>query len=102
MAAARATQTIPIVFRDIIWPVELGLVDSYARPGRNVTRLALAPEPPGLRLITAKRLAFLREVLPNAKRLAWVGAGAGGLPTVSGGRFNPAPQFDADAIMRWG
>jgi putative ABC transport system substrate-binding protein len=35
--AARATRTIPIVFWGVAWPVEQGLVDSLARPARNVT-----------------------------------------------------------------
>jgi len=37
VAVARATSTIPIVFFNVPFPVELGLVDSFARPGRNVT-----------------------------------------------------------------
>jgi putative tryptophan/tyrosine transport system substrate-binding protein len=68
--------------------------------GRNLTGLALAPEPPGLRLIEAKRPAFLREVRPNAKRLAWVGPAPSGQQTVLGGRFHPTPQMEADAIAQ--
>jgi len=37
LAAARATHTIPIVFFDVPFPVEQGLIDSLSRPGRNVT-----------------------------------------------------------------
>ena len=37
IAAARATETIPIVFVAAAWPVEQGLIESFARPGRNVT-----------------------------------------------------------------
>ena len=37
IAAARATRTIPIVFVNVAWPVEQGLIESYGRPGRNVT-----------------------------------------------------------------
>lgn len=35
--AARATTTIPIVFWGVGFPIEQGLVHSYARPGRNAT-----------------------------------------------------------------
>lgn len=40
VAAARATKSIPIVFWGAGFPVETGLVDSIARPGRNVTGVA--------------------------------------------------------------
>ena len=40
IAAARATRTIPIVFFDPPYPIEQGLIDSWARPGRNVTGTA--------------------------------------------------------------
>ncbi|MGF2075668.1 ABC transporter substrate binding protein, partial [Enterococcus casseliflavus] len=33
LAAARATKTIPIVFINMSFPVERGLVDSLAKPG---------------------------------------------------------------------
>ena len=38
--AARATRSIPIVFWGVAFPVEQELVNSYARPGRNVTGVA--------------------------------------------------------------
>ena len=37
MAAKHATTTIPIIMAQLIDPVGSGLVDSYARPGGNVT-----------------------------------------------------------------
>jgi putative tryptophan/tyrosine transport system substrate-binding protein len=68
VAAARATTTIPIVFFGVSIPVEIGLVDSLGRPGRNVTGVAY--------LATveqrAKQLEFLREIAPGATRLAWI------------------------------
>ncbi len=45
LAAAQATKTIPIVFWGVSFPVELGLVDSIGRPGRNVTGVAFATGP---------------------------------------------------------
>jgi putative ABC transport system substrate-binding protein len=66
IAARRVTQTIPIVFSNISWPVELGLVDSLARPGLNVTGTAYYADLG----VSAKRLEFLREMVPAAKRLS--------------------------------
>ena len=66
IAAARATQTIPIVFWGVASPVEQGLVDSYARPGRNVTGVAFFTGPE----LSAKLLEILSQVAPGAKRVA--------------------------------
>ncbi len=63
LAAQRATKTIPIVFVGAIDPVQMKLVESFARPGGNITGLTnLASD------ITAKRLEVLKELLPNALR----------------------------------
>lgn len=67
LAAARATTTIPIAFYGVAFPLEHGLVDSLARPGRNVTGLtALA----GTEI--AKSLEILRELAPAARRVGWI------------------------------
>jgi putative ABC transport system substrate-binding protein len=63
--AKAATVTIPIVFLVGADPVELGLVESFAKPGGNVTGVnPLTSE------IVAKRLRLLRDLLPNAARIA--------------------------------
>jgi putative tryptophan/tyrosine transport system substrate-binding protein len=68
-AATKAvTARIPIVFTLGADPVGSGLVASLARPGGNVTGLSLqSPETAG------KRLAFLREIVPNFRRVAFMG-----------------------------
>ena len=66
VAAARATATIPIVFWGVPYPIEQGLINSYARPGRNATGVAWSASPE----IESKRLEFLHEIAPAAKRLA--------------------------------
>ena len=63
-AAQMATDRIPIVFMGSSDPVESGLVQSFARPGGNITGIAdlnveLAP----------KRMEILRELVPGLKRV---------------------------------
>lgn len=68
IAASRATQTIPVVFWGVNYPVELGLAKSLARPGGNVTGVALfvgAAE-------SAKTLDYLRELLPHARKISYI------------------------------
>ena len=65
IAAKRATASIPIVFTSAGDPVATGLVASLAQPGGNVTGLSnQLPDAAG------KRLEFLREIVPNLRRLA--------------------------------
>jgi putative ABC transport system substrate-binding protein len=64
LAAKKATGTIPIVIVSPD-PVGLGLVASLARPGGNVTGLSYFNE-----AIIAKRLQFLKELVPGLARLA--------------------------------
>jgi putative ABC transport system substrate-binding protein len=64
-AAQRATSTIPIVIVDPGDPVELGLVQSLARPGGNITgQVSIAPD------LASKRLALLKETVPSISRVA--------------------------------
>lgn len=62
LAAKRATSTIPVVFVQVADPVRSGIVTNLARPDANVTGMsALATD------ITGKRLALIKEALPNTK-----------------------------------
>jgi putative tryptophan/tyrosine transport system substrate-binding protein len=65
IAAKQATAVIPIVFTSAGDPVATGLVASLSRPGGNVTGLSnQLPDSAG------KRVQFLREIVPNLRRLA--------------------------------
>jgi putative ABC transport system substrate-binding protein len=63
--AKAATVTIPIVFMVGADPVELGLVESFAKPGGNVTGISSVTGE-----VVAKRLRLLHDLLPNAARIA--------------------------------
>jgi putative tryptophan/tyrosine transport system substrate-binding protein len=68
MALKRATVTTPVVFVALADPVGSGIVASLAQPGGNVTGLSIqSPD------IAGKRLALLREVVPNLRRVAFMG-----------------------------
>ena len=65
-AAKNATSDIPIVMIFVADPVGLGLVPSLARPGGNLTGVTTMV--PGD--FSGKMLEILRELLPQAKRVA--------------------------------
>jgi putative ABC transport system substrate-binding protein len=64
LAAARATDRIPIVFVGGGDPVQIGLVKSFAHPGGNVTGLTFVTVE-----LASKRIQLLKEAVPTAKRL---------------------------------
>jgi putative tryptophan/tyrosine transport system substrate-binding protein len=94
VAAARATRTIPILATGLTWPVEIGLIEGFAKPGRNVTGFA---DHAGAGTVN-KRMQFLRAMVPGAKRLSWLwGGSAVAIETVAGGQFDPAPLLESEA-----
>lgn len=66
-AVRRATTTIPVVFGFSGDPVQAGFVQSFARPGGNLTGISfLALE------LVEKRIELLKAVMPSVKRIAIV------------------------------
>jgi len=76
-AAKHATRTIPIVGMSLTEPVAVGLVPSLARPGGNVTGLTYGVDTE----IFGKQLQLLKEVVPNALRVAVLTNPASGGPS---------------------
>jgi hypothetical protein len=68
IAVRNATSTIPIVMTSVSDPVGFGLVTSLARPGGNVTGVTYSA---GLEIF-GKQLQLLQEVVPTAKRVAFL------------------------------
>jgi putative ABC transport system substrate-binding protein len=68
LAAQRATGSIPIVMLVSGYPVEAGLADSLAKPGRNVTGNSMYAEMG----VWGKMLQLLREVNPAIKRVGFL------------------------------
>jgi putative ABC transport system substrate-binding protein len=64
----RAGVTTPIVFSISADPVEARIVDSFARPGGNLTGISLFT----LALV-GKRMELMKEMLPGLKRIAVTG-----------------------------
>jgi len=65
-AAKQTTNTVPIVMLGFIDdPVALGFIESYRRPGGNITGVFNVNA-----ALSAKRLEILKETLPNLSRVA--------------------------------
>jgi len=79
-AAAKATNTIPIVMLAVFDPVGIGVVKSLERPGTNVTgTTAYAPE------LIGERLRMLKRIVPNLDKVVMA---------LNGNNTNNAAQFE--------
>src|SRR5262249_45653804 len=81
LAAKAASASIPVGFGIGQDPIRRGLVASLARPGGNLTGVSFFNTE-----LTGKRLAFLRELVPGAARVAVL--------------LNPASAANAETILR--
>lgn len=66
-AAKQVTSGVPIVFTTSADPVAVGFANSLEKPGGNLTGVTEeSPELPG------KRVALLKELVPQAKKIGIV------------------------------
>jgi putative tryptophan/tyrosine transport system substrate-binding protein len=86
-AAKEATKAIPIVMISSLDPVAAGYIDSFARPGGNITGLAWL-----VRDLSAKRLELLKELFPKMSRVGvlWDADGPG--PAIAVKEYATAAQ----------
>jgi putative ABC transport system substrate-binding protein len=63
-AIQKTSSTIPIVFRVLSFPIENGIIASFARPGKNATGLTVLSEE-----LNGKRLELLKEAAPKTMRI---------------------------------
>jgi putative ABC transport system substrate-binding protein len=85
IAVKQVSTSVPIVMVLGVDPVRAGLIDTLARPGRNVTGLTVDPGPE----IIAKRLQLLREIVPMARTIALL---TESLPEGKTERFKPLEE----------
>jgi putative tryptophan/tyrosine transport system substrate-binding protein len=64
-AAKQVTSSIPIVMLNAVYPERIGLVESLARPGGNITGFSDMPGE-----LVGKRLQLLKEMAPTISRVA--------------------------------
>ncbi len=65
LAAKQATRTIPILMLNSAYPDKIGLVESLARPGGNITGFSnVLPE------LAGKEQQLLKEMVPKVSRVA--------------------------------
>src|SRR5260370_15901493 len=95
----QATTTIPIVFAVAFDPVRGGLWPGLAQPGGNVTGMSL--QQPDL---VGKRLEFLREAIPQLRRLAVLADAGYAQPMLEADRVKSAAQalaLEAASLGAW-
>lgn len=68
LAVKDATTTIPVVMSAVTDPVGIGVAAALRRPGGNFTGVDVATSELGI-----KRTEYLKEIVPGAKRIAFLG-----------------------------
>jgi len=95
LAAKEATSSIPIVFAWVADPVAAGFVQSYSRPGGNISGVTSRY---GELLI--KRLELAHELLPQARRIAVISDSPGAYPPFAPRLQQAAAQLGVELIER--
>jgi putative tryptophan/tyrosine transport system substrate-binding protein len=106
LALKQQTRAIPIVFVQVVDPINSGIVESVAHPGGNITGFTSADF-----LFSAKSVEVLKEIAPRVVRLAilrdssdpWGMAQVGVVQAAAasfGMELTPIDIRDADAIER--
>lgn len=86
-AAQLATRRLPIVFAGVGDPLGLGLIESFARPGGNITGVT------ALRLeLSSKQLEVFRDLLPGLKRVLYLYDRADGLSVKTAREYRDAAR----------
>ena len=93
-ALQQQTHTIPIVFVIVADPVGLGLVQSLARPGGNITGFASYDAP-----IIGKWLQLLKEIAPGVTRVAVLFNPDTAFAPLLNREFEAAPSFGVTATL---
>jgi putative ABC transport system substrate-binding protein len=87
LVVKRTTKTTPIIVYSAGDPVLSGLVATLARPGGNVTGVALAsPE------VTAKALSLLKKAVPGLQRIGYL--------TDAGNQFDRTSRAQVERVCR--
>jgi putative ABC transport system substrate-binding protein len=68
LALKRANVSLPVVFTAMSEPVETGVVESLARPGRNFTGFTTVN-----RELMPKRIEVIKELVPRVRQLVYLG-----------------------------
>ena len=93
-ALRQATRTLPIVFANVPDPVGAGFVESLARPGGNMTGFMSIEYSQ-----STKWLELLKQIAPEVKRVAVLGAVVGGAgPAQFAAIQAVAPLFGVEVI----
>jgi putative ABC transport system substrate-binding protein len=92
-AVQRETRTIPIVLLEVSDPIGTGFVESFARPGRNITGFTNFEATMG-----GKWLELVREIAPSVKRVAMLFNPETANAGASGGIYLPSIEAAAHVL----
>jgi len=92
-AVRQATHTVPILFVAVSDPIGTGFVESFARPGGNITGFTNFEATMG-----GKWLELIRDIAPSVKRVAMLYNPATANAGASGGVYLPSMKAAADVL----